>query len=184
MHACLVDIHLTCLRFGAGMWATQWSACMRRENELGLLSLFSLDLLYVLVHAGEQPNQMHVCIVDINLTCFHYFPMFWSRHVSNTMNCMHASWISTCVAFIISLRNAICFGACRWATQSDACIHSGYQLDSLSLFPYVLVQACEQHNELHACVVNMNLDCFHYFPRNCYMFWCMHVSNPIKCMHA
>ena len=166
------------------MWATQWIACMRREYELGLLPLFPQELLYVLVHACEQSNQMHACLVDINLTCFHNFPTFWWRHVSNTMNCMHASWISTWVAFVISVRIAICFGARKWATQSNACMRSGYPLGLLSLFPYVFTQAFEQHNELNAWVVNINLDCFHYFSRNCYMFWCMHVSNPIQCMHA
>ena len=48
-----------------------------------------------------------------------------------------------------------------------------YKLELLSLFPTFLVHAGEQRSELHACNVNIDLSCFHYFPT----LWCMKVSN-------
>ena len=70
---------------------------MRREYELELLSLFlyvlvhageqQYELLYVLVHAGEQHSEVYACKVNVDLSCFHYFPTFWCMQVSNAMNC-------------------------------------------------------------------------------------------------
>ena len=34
------------------------------------------ELLYVLEHAVEQRSEMYACDVNINLSCFHYFPTF------------------------------------------------------------------------------------------------------------
>ena len=92
---------------------------------------------------------------------------------------MHVGACGVCQLELLSLIPYVLLyvGGQRSEVQVHVLIHA---CEQHSVMQYVLVRAGGLHGELHACMVNIDLNCFHYFPT----FWCMQVSTILICLHA